>query len=206
MNTFTEIPANKRSYWNRSKIFGIGINDADYMIENRVNNKRIICPYYKVWKAMFERCYDVKCHAKHPTYKECTIDEEWFLFSNFKNWMKTQNWENMCLDKDIMIEGNKIYSPNTCIFISHEVNNLFLHTNSVNKKYLLGVTWDRSKQKFVAQCNISGKVKKLGIFDLEIDAHLCYLTFKKQHIINIANNQKNFRVKERLLYIAETKY
>ena len=27
-----------------------------------------------------------------------------------------------CLDKDILVQGNKVYSPNTCIFVTNDIN------------------------------------------------------------------------------------
>ena len=36
---------------------------------------------------------------------------------------------NDILDKDILVYGNKIYSPETCCFISRSLNSLFLLNN-----------------------------------------------------------------------------
>ena len=38
----------------------------------------------------------------------------------------------MDLDKDIKIEGNKIYSPETCMFIPKEINVVFSHKTKTN--------------------------------------------------------------------------
>jgi len=36
--------------------------------------------------------------------------------------MERQDWEGKHLDKDILIPGNKIYSPDRCIFVSSLIN------------------------------------------------------------------------------------
>lgn len=113
---------------NKRLVYGVGNNDADYVVEKReeigyVGGKRRrklmwVCPYYQTWKDMIKRCYSTKCQEKFPTYKGCSVSADWHTFSNFKAWMEKQNWEGKQLDKDILIEGNKVYSPETCVFVS----------------------------------------------------------------------------------------
>ena len=101
-------------------VWGVGINDADYSVCPRVDGIHINCIYYQTWQSMLERCYSSKYQAKHPTYKSCTVCEEWLHFSNFRSWMVGQNHKGKFLDKDILELGNKIYSPETCIFVTRQ--------------------------------------------------------------------------------------
>src|SRR5690554_513591 len=104
---------------NRKLVHGVGVNDADYVIQKweefgYVDGKRkrkLVwrCPYYGVWVRMLERCYSAKTQDRRPTYKGCSVSEEWLTFSTFKDWMKTQKWEGLQLDKDLLFEGNKVY-------------------------------------------------------------------------------------------------
>jgi hypothetical protein len=121
-NQFIEIPASKRSLALRKPIYGIGTNDADYMVDPRIDGKRGRCPIYRVWKSMLERCYSEKRQAKCPTYIGCTVCKEWLTFSNFRRWMVNQDWQGKQLDKDILVKGNKIYSAETCCFVTQAVN------------------------------------------------------------------------------------
>lgn len=113
---------------------GFGINDADYVVskyeswyEGGERKLKILwqCPYYVKWRSMLNRCYSARYHKNKPTYIGCYVCEEWLTFSNFKAWMETQDWERKELDKDLLMEGNKEYGPNFCVFISRELN-LFL--------------------------------------------------------------------------------
>ena len=113
-------------------VCGVGINDADYKVElkrvvGRVNGKPIreidwICPFYYKWRNMLVRGYSRKLKDRHKTYEECYVCEEWLRFSNFKAWMEQQDWEGKQLDKDLLVIGNKLYSPSTCCFVSRQVN------------------------------------------------------------------------------------
>ena len=77
---------------------GVGVNDAGYRvaIKERLpcsNGKRIqkevwMCPYYSKWKSMLVRCYSTKYHQRRPTYKDCSVCNDWLLFSNFRKWVE----------------------------------------------------------------------------------------------------------------------
>lgn len=85
--------------------------------------------YYK-WKNMIQRCYDKKVHKKYkPEYKDKSVCEEWLNYSNFKIWfdehyVPSKN-NQIDLDKDLLVQGNKVYSPETCVFLLHYQNTMF---------------------------------------------------------------------------------
>lgn len=112
-------------------IQGIGINDLDYQIGKsryeKVNGKLKLvdswfCPYYKTWSHMFDRAYAERYSIKESTYFGVTVCENWVYASSFVGWMKNQVWQGLELDKDILIPGNKIYSPDTCRFVPKVIN------------------------------------------------------------------------------------
>ncbi|AUR82841.1 hypothetical protein NVP1029O_08 [Vibrio phage 1.029.O._10N.261.55.A7] len=80
---------------------------------------------YRRWAVMLQRCYSPGWHEKHPTYKDCEVCEEWQEFQAFADWFE-ENYpkDGICydLDKDIRVLGNKIYSPETCKFVTREEN------------------------------------------------------------------------------------
>ncbi len=77
---------------------------------------------YQTWKGMLERCYCKKCQKKHPTYIGCTVDKEWHNYQNFAKWYDENFKPNLQLDKDKLTNSNKIYSKDTCIFITSQEN------------------------------------------------------------------------------------
>lgn len=85
---------------------------------------------YSIWKHMLERCYSHKLHKRRPSYRECVVARRWHCFQQFANDLITlegyNNWidpnTGYELDKDIKIPGNKVYSVETCMFVSKEVN------------------------------------------------------------------------------------
>lgn len=189
----------------RNKLaYGVGINDSDYNINPTIDGKQVICKYYITWRSMLMRCYCSKYQAKEPTYIGCTVTEDWLTFSNFKKWMETQDFEDKQLDKDILIQGNKIYSPETCIFVSPTINSLFTRSDASRGKYKIGVCFKIENGKFLAQCNVNGKRKHLGYYLTEEEAHQAYRIFKQAHIQTLALEQSDERLKQAMLnYIVE---
>lgn len=72
---------------------------------------------------MLKRCYLSK--GKERVYSDCEVCEEWRDFQEFASWFD-ENYPNdgrdYDLDKDIKVEGNRIYSPETCMFVSRQEN------------------------------------------------------------------------------------
>ena len=172
-------------------IYGIGINDADYQICHRdINGKRIWCPYYRKWVDMIRRGYT----SHRASYIGVTVNPIWHRFSNFKKWMQQQPYwsdENMELDKDILIEGNREYGPDACVFIPKKVNNFF--RSDIN--HASGVKYRKNRKK-AWKADFSHK--HLGYFSSKEEAHLAYLNAK----IKAGEELANTIIKEEKVKIA----
>ena len=170
-------------------IYGVGINDAKYAVNPKINGKYNACPIYKCWLNILRRCYSEKFQETTPSYVGCSVDGDWFYFSRFHKWMSNQNWHGKQIDKDILIQGNKVYGPNTCIFVTQEINKLVAQNKRKAGKYLLGVTFDKHAGKYKADSCLNGKIKYLGLYDTEAQAHEAYKSFKQSLIYKVASEQ-----------------
>ena len=100
-------------------------------------------PSYRTWRMMLQRCYDEKVHNAEPRYRDCVVCDEWHSLYNFNKWY-LQNYysivdERMELDKDILVKGNKIYSPDTCVFAPKRINVLIVCANRIRGEFPIGV-------------------------------------------------------------------
>lgn len=136
----------------KKPVYGHGINDTEYVFETKD---------YKIWRDMLERCYCDKTQEKFPTYKGCTVCDEWKTFSNFKKWFHEHYIDGWELDKDIISINNKVYSPSTCCFVPREINSL-LRKSTVNNT--CGIYKTKSG-KYQATISINKKSKHLGTFN-----------------------------------------
>ena len=178
----------------KALIYGVGINDETSTYGNAGKNKAR-CPFYIKWKSMLERCYSERFQLTHPTYKDCTVCDEWLKLSSFKSWMKSKDWEGKQLDKDIIIPGNKIYSPETCCFVTHAVNNLINTACKSSGKYKPGVNFIKRDKKFHARVSVNGKLTHLGSYSSEEEATCAYKTAKKKLLLDAAKEQLDEEVK-----------
>ena len=206
MTQFVEITASKFSLARRKPLKGVGINDANYMVKLLVDGKKTYCPYYTAWSSMIDRCYGGRLQQRRPTYIGCSVVDEWLTFSNFKEWMKNQDWKGKHLDKDVLRYGNKTYSPSNCIFISSALNNLIVTRVNSKGVYPQGVCLESYTGKYLASCGVGGKYKNLGRFDSVQEAELAYLKFKSEVIRKTAYEQEalsNQKIQEGLLRHAD---
>ena len=191
-------------------VYGVGINDADYVVKkmetievNGVRKQRLVweCPYYRAWKDMLTRCYSSKFQEKKPTYIGCSVSEEWLRFSNFKRWMDKQDFEGKQLDKDLLFAGNKVYSGETCIFVTSTVNNFTTDRGNDRGEWLIGVNWNKRAGKFKSQCcnPFTEKQEHLGYFLCEKEAHKAWLSRKLEMAYLLAVEQTDERVAKALI-------
>ena len=180
------------------RVFSVGyIGEGEYKISE--NGKITKC--YQTWQNMLQRCYDPKYHEKEPTYKYCEVCKEWHCYQNFAEWFYNNYYEIECermgLDKDILNKGNKIYSPDNCIFVPHNINVLFTKRDKVRGDYPIGVHYHKASGKFQAKCNVydfkenKQKLKHLGLYNNPQKAFESYKKFKEKHIKKVADYYKD---------------
>ena len=147
---------------------------------------------YKIWYAMLERCYDPKFHERNPTYKGCKVEEYFLNFQHMCEWIKNNYYEVpgeiMCLDKDILNKGNKIYSRETCIFVPQRINNLFTKSDNSRGKNPIGVTPRESGNYQVFCSNGYGKQLKLGTYSTKEEAFSVYKNYKEKVIKEVIDS------------------
>ena len=164
----------------KASLFGHGINDLKGLGIVDCESD----PYYARWKNMLMYCYSADYHEKHPTYKGCSVCPEWLYFSVFRAWMQAHDghWEGLVLDKDILVFGNKAYSPQTCLFVSGAVNSLLSDSGAARGEWAQGVHVNKQHGKFRAAIKIDGKLKHIGYLDSEGESEEAYLTAKSDNI------------------------
>jgi len=195
---FTEVVANKLSIAKRASIHGVGVNDAWYMVAPTIDGKKYYCPYYRVWRSMITRCYSKSYQARHPTYINCVVCEEWLVFSNFRKWMEQQDWRGKELDKDILKPGNKIYSPSTCVFVDRYLNTLLPNRRKENRNNSCGLRMDKRTGRYIAVLSIGGTSVYLGSYKSKEKAENVYVSAKHDQLVAIANQQEG-RIRSALL-------
>ena len=149
---------------------------------------------YAKWKAMLKRCIDPMADKSTESYIECEVCEEWKSFQNFAKWYYeneyTCNNEPICVDKDILIHGNKIYSPNTCILVPQRINLLFIKELKKRGELPIGVQ-KHTHGGYTSLLSMHEGKKYLGYFYDPILAFATYKKEKEKYIKEVADSYKN---------------
>lgn len=155
---------------------------------------------YAVWQKMLQRCFNEKGHIRQPTYKGCTVSDNFLNYSYFYDWCQKQigfgkqGWQ---LDKDILGSSNKIYGENTCVFVPREINNFFTDRLNHRGGLPVGVSLHKPNGQYLSSCNLKGKKKHLGLYATPQEAFVVYKTFKEDLCKQLALKWKN-EIDERL--------
>ena len=132
---------------------------------------------YRTWCGMVQRCYASNATFRYPTYVDCSVSSEFLNFSYFKKWYFKQvgsGEANYHFDKDLLVKGNKVYSPDTCCFIPAEINSLLTTTNKRRGGTPIGVRICNKTGKYRSESYMNGKHKSFGSFDCPIKAFEAY--------------------------------
>ena len=170
-------------------VYGVGILGEKYPSkEGNKNTKE-----YVTWQSMLQRCFNGRKKEKYPNYKEATCCNEWLLYENFYEWLHSQenfqkwlNGDKWAIDKDILVKGNKIYSPETCCLVPQNVNVLFAKADKIRGEYPIGVYYNHKNRTFISQCKLNEKTIYLGSFSIMEDAFRTYKKYKESIIKQVA--------------------
>lgn len=176
---------------NRSnkKIFGVGLNDLDKKV---LSDEGKISKVHQVWYNMLSRCYN-RDRENISTYNNCFVCDDWLRLSNFASWFYEHYIDGWALDKDILIKGNKIYSPETCCFVPQEINSIITKHDKKRGDYPIGVYYKNNgwQKKYVAALRINGKRRAIGSFLTAEEAFRAYKEKKEEWIKEVANKWKD---------------
>lgn len=173
-------------------VYTIGyLGEGDY----KASENRKLTRVYSTWHRMLQRCYNEEYQKRQPAYIGCEVCEKWHNFQNFAEWDEENYYEIedeiMELDKDILVKHNKIYSPETCIYVPKIINTLFTKKDRSRGESVIGTSLKDGK--YQVRCNVinlkTRKFKReyLGRYTSEQEAFEVYKQFKENYIKEIAN-------------------
>lgn len=168
-----------RADLHKSVLYGIAKNDVDESVGKSGG-------WYYPWVDMLERCYDEDFHKRSPSYIGCRVCNEWLLASNFKKWHDENHIDGYSIDKDILIKGNKLYSPETCIFVPHRINSIILNGKNRRGVLPIGVYYNKQFNRYVAGYNRNGKRVHVGTYRTSEEAFYAYKSAKEEYIKEVA--------------------
>ena len=175
-----------------NKLYGIAECDV---VVNRSDEEGYKA--YTLYRSLITRVYDEKFLLRNENYKDVSVCDRWLKFSNFKSdvfKMKgfdksiSDKWE---LDKDLLSEGNKVYSPETCCFVPKTLNNLFkIPLNKTDKSLPTNVSRCKGSDRLMVRLQISPtEYKHLGCFDTLREA---FPVYKEALLLRISNLLKEY--------------
>lgn len=179
----------------RSKIYGRGYIGIG-IYKPSVNGA--ITPHYQNWHSMMTRCYSEKFKNRNTSYDGCNVTQSWFDFQKFSEWHDANYYildnEAVHLDKDILVKNNKLYSPDTCLYVPSKINRMLVRRTIERGDCPIGVHIDNGRRKkYLAQCRdtIKNKYINLGYYYNQIDAFYAYKEYKENTIKKVADLYKD---------------
>ena len=140
-----------------------------------------------IWMSMLGRC----ARTGHLKSEVC---EEWKVFENFAAWASARYFEGAHLDKDVLGNGGRLYSPETCAFVSPELNLWYATGKWLRNKHvkLRRVGGYRRYEAVVGR-------KSFGVFLTEKRAKEASQQYILDTMARLAFSEPDPRIKNRLL-------
>lgn len=175
----------------KPSVVGVGITGSKYQpVSLNHKGEYETCHAYVVWRNLLERCYLEKKQKVQPTYKGCTVSDNFKSYEYFYEWCLKQigyNEKGFELDKDLLVKGNKVYSENTCCFVPKEINTALTKRDGDRGECPIGVYWNKDCEAFVAKISEGGERRYLGLFSSKNDAFNAYKVAKEKYMKKLAS-------------------
>lgn len=149
-------------------------------IEPRVYERTVTLSGQR-WESINKRCQvGGDQQTKYPRYEGTT--NLFPDFQEFVEWSKGEVGYNLrenvgmqswayCIEKDILGNGSKVYSPETCLFVPNAVNIFLTARNASRGDYPIGVAWKEKNKKFQAQVRDRSGSRYLGLHSDPMEGH-----------------------------------
>lgn len=150
--------------------------------KSRVDGKKTKA--YVCWSAMRLRVYSKNFQTHRPSYTGCKMCDEWHDFQVFAKWHSENYIDGFELDKDLLSGGQKVYSPETCVFLPRNINTFLSGSGKQNKTGYDGVSFIKRVNKFRASGKpfMGSKIKTIGHFYTPNEAYIKYQSFKAEQV------------------------
>lgn len=150
----------------------------------------------RLWDNMLTRC---NIHGSDNGFKDFQEFANWCLIGNDGNqqygYDKLTEGRIWQLDKDIIGIKRKIYSPETCIFVPNEINQMF---RTIKTTLPLGVSRLPSG-KFRAEITLTNCRKHLGVYDTPEEAGIAFLAARALRIVTLITESSALSSHNRLI-------
>ena len=161
-------------------------------------------PAYQVWSGIYNRCY--VNNDKNSCYKEAIMCEQWKNDKDaFSEWYMSNYYEcdgeQMAVDKDLLVPGNKEYAPDKCCILPQTLNTMLSNCKKhriyrywTKKMELpLGVKYDERLSKYYGLIKPFGhdEAVNLSYWDTPEEAFAEYREFKLADIKMMALKYKD---------------
>lgn len=167
-------------------------NGIGFIGVGKYNSKEHKLAYHK-WKGMLQRCTNPMDCKNTESYYDCEVCEAWYNFQNFAEWFYDSLYpcdETVCVDKDILVHGNKLYSPETCLLVPERINLLFVKEYKRRGSLPIGVQKCKG-DKYISVVSTYPSYIYLGVFDSIEETFATYKRVKENYIREVAESYKS---------------
>lgn len=166
---------NKRTYESVGYL-GVDTSNIDYESDSFIK-----------WKNMIQRCYSDNVHKLKPYYMGKDVCVEWQNYGNFKIWYDAHYipGTKVDLDKDLLCKKSNMYSPETCVLMSHFLNTVF------EDRGIESNIKQNDNGTYSVSMSILDRRIDLGIFNSEDEAYKGFIDGKNDYICDLAEKCKS---------------
>ena len=115
----------------------------------------------------------------------CSVSLEWRKYSNFKKWYANNYVKGWCLDKDLIVKGNKEYHPDKCCYLPNEINVFLANGRRNGGNESSGMYQMKSGNYAVNVCG-----KRIGTYKNIEEAKRVYGTLRRKRARELADKWK----------------